>query len=77
MFQSRFHLILILYKTKTSFYVKSTDAHRGREGGRGGVHLISSKDFKKFGHINAIKVIKHENRGPPRYSHNPKYPQRV
>ncbi len=30
-----------------------------------------SKDFQKIGHKNAIK---HENRRPPRFSHNPKYP---
>jgi hypothetical protein len=33
-----------------------------------------SKDFKKHGHKNAIKVIKHKNTTPPPgFSHNPMY----
>jgi hypothetical protein len=43
----------------------------GGEGGGGGTSCTPSKDFEKLGHKNAIK---HENRGPPRFSHNPKYP---
>jgi hypothetical protein len=40
--------------------------------GVGGGHLMyPSKDFEKFGHKNAIK---HENKGPPRFSRNRKNP---
>jgi hypothetical protein len=48
--------------------VKYIDAHKGGDGRRGGPSSTPSKDFGKFGHKNAIK---HENRGPPRFFHNP------
>jgi hypothetical protein len=38
---------------------------------RGGTSCTPSKDFEKFGHKIATK---HENRGPPRFSHKPQYP---
>jgi hypothetical protein len=38
-------------------------------GGGGGTSFTPSIDFKKCN-----KSIKHENREPPRFSHNPKYP---
>jgi len=48
------------------------DAHGRGEEGAPHVPLIFSK---QFGHKN---VIKHKNRDPPRFSHNPKYtPQRI
>jgi hypothetical protein len=43
------------------------DAQGGEMGG-GGTSCTPSKDFEKFGHKYEIK---HENRGPPRFSHNP------
>jgi len=42
------------------------------EGG-GGTSCTPSKDFKNYGRKNAVK---HENRGPPRFSHNPMYPSK-
>jgi hypothetical protein len=45
---------------------KTIDAQRGK-GGEGS--CTPSKEFKKFGHKNAVK---HEHRGPPIFSYNPK-----
>jgi hypothetical protein len=46
--------------------------HTGEwERGPGGTSYTPSKDFGKCGQQNAIK---HKNRGPPRFSHNPKNP---
>jgi hypothetical protein len=42
--------------------------HRCTKGEEGAPYL---KNFENFGHKNAIK---HENRGPTRFSHNPMYP---
>jgi hypothetical protein len=51
-------------------FIETFDIENFAPGGGRVTSCTPSKDFKKFGHKNAIK---HENRGPPRFAHNHQY----
>jgi hypothetical protein len=53
-------------RIKISILNVSIDAH----GGMGAPYIPPKKDLQNW----SKNAIKHENRGPPRFSHNPKNP---